>query len=49
MNPIDVFHNSGELLMALSRLIIEATGYSGSPEGVFGMILMAAALLSVLS
>lgn len=53
MNPIDPFHSSGELLfqllMAVAELLLEATGYGGTPEGVVGMIFMAGAILLVVS
>ncbi|WP_122091158.1 hypothetical protein [Halalkalicoccus subterraneus] len=53
MSPIDVFHHSGELvyeiLMALSQLVLDMTGYSGSPEGVFGMLLIGAIVALILS
>lgn len=49
MNPIDPFHSSGELLfqmlMALAEILLEVTGYGGTPEGVLGMMIMASVLL----
>lgn len=53
MNPIDPFHHSGELLfeilMALAELLLDVTGYSGSPEGVLGMMIMVGVILMVVS
>lgn len=52
MNPIDPFHHSGELLfeilIVIAELILEVTGYNGTPEGVLGMMLMFAVLLVAL-
>lgn len=53
MNPIDIFHRSGELffelLMALSQMILDLTGYGGTPEGVLGMLLLGMIVLVSLS
>lgn len=52
MNPIDPFHHSGELLfdilIVIAEVILEVTGYDGTPEGVLGMMIMAVILLVAL-